>query len=66
MKILTKKESDRIAAALLQMQDVIDRFAMHPDIYETLTAGIRDIAKAAGKDTEFGYAVGVTKRVYGR
>lgn len=66
MKVLTKKESDRIAAALLQMQDILDRHAIRPEIYVSLTAGIRDIAKAAGKDTEFKYAKGITSRVYGK
>lgn len=66
MKILTRKESGQIAASLLQMQDIIDRYAINPGIYATLTAGIRDIAKAAGRETEFSYARGITNRVYGK
>lgn len=66
MKVLTKRESGQIAASLLQMQDVLDRNAIRPEIYARLTAGIRDIAKATGKDTEFAYSRGITSRVYGK
>lgn len=66
MKVLTKKESDKIAASLLQMQDILDRHSIRPEIYASLTAGIRDIAKAAGRETEFSYTRGITNRVYGK
>lgn len=66
MKILTKKESKKIAASLLQMQDVLDRYAIPREIYGALTAGIRDIAKASGRDAEFSYTSGITNRVYGK
>ena len=66
MKVLTKKESGQIAVTLLQMQDILDRHSIRPEIYASLTAGIRDIAKAAGRDTEFTYTRGITNRVYGK
>lgn len=66
MKILTRKESGQIAASLLQMQDVLDRNAIRPEIYACLTAGIRDVVRAAGKDAEFAYSRGITNRVYGK
>lgn len=66
MKILTKKESERIAVALLQMQDALDYGGTVCSIYDIMTASIRDIAKACGNETEYKYTLGVTDRVYGR
>ncbi len=66
MKVLTKKEAVSIGVALLHMQDVIDRNALTRQVYDELSSCIRDIARAAGKDTEFRYALGVTDRIYGK
>ena len=63
MKILTKKDSEKIAAALLQMQDIVDGNAVQSKVYEVIVSGIRDIAKATGQQTEHIYALGVTNRV---
>jgi len=63
MKILTKKDSEKIAAALLQMQDIVDGNAVQSKVYEVIVSGIRDIAKATGQQTEYIYALGVTNRV---
>lgn len=66
MKILTKSDSKRIAAALLQMQDALDRESTVNIIYDVMVSAMRDIAKTAGPQAEYEFALGVTNRLLGK
>lgn len=64
MRILTKKDEEKMAIVLLQMQDLLEERRGYNvnSVYDVMTSGLRDIAKIAGAATYSSYAIGMLDR----
>lgn len=67
MRILTKKDEEKMAIILLQMQDLLENKRGHNvnSVYDVMTSGLRDIARIAGTAAYSSYAIGLLERERG-